>query len=95
MPTESIGGRRYFVTFIDDYTRCCKVYFIRSKSEELEKFKEFELCVTNQCGNPIATLRTDKGGEYLSNEFNIYLKSKGIQPELTAPCSPAQNGVAE
>jgi len=33
MPTESIGGRRYSVTFIDNYTRCCKVYFIRSKSE--------------------------------------------------------------
>ena len=34
MPTESIGGRRYFVTFIDDYTRCCRVYFIRSKSDK-------------------------------------------------------------
>ena len=41
MPTASIGGKRYFVTFIDDYTRCCRVYFIRSKSEVFEKFREF------------------------------------------------------
>ena len=76
MPTESTGGRRYFVTFIDDYTRCCRVYFIRNKSEVLEKFGEFESCMTNECGNSIAALRTDNGGEYLSNDFETYLKSK-------------------
>ena len=61
MPAESIGGRRYFVTFIDDYKRCCRVYFIRNKSEVLDKFREFESCVTNECGNSIATLKTDNG----------------------------------
>ena len=95
MPTESIGGKRYYVTFIDDYSRCCKVYFIRNKSEVFDKFKEFELCTTNECGLPIGTLRSDNGGEYLSKEFESYLKSKGIHHELSAPFSPAQNGVAE
>ena len=42
MSTESIGGKRYFVTFIDDYSWCCRVYFMRHKSEVPEKFKEFE-----------------------------------------------------
>lgn len=42
MQAESIGGSKYFVTFIDDYSRCCKVYFIKQKSEVLRKFKEFE-----------------------------------------------------
>ena len=41
--------------------------------------------MTNECGNSIATLRTDNGGEYLSNDFETYLKSKGIHHELTAP----------
>jgi len=95
MPTESIRGRRYFVTFIDDYTRCCRVYFIRSKSEVFDKFREFELCVTNECGNSIATLRRDNEGEYLLNDFETYLKSKGMHLELTALYSPAQDGVAE
>ena len=43
----------------------------------------------------ISTLRSDNGGEYLSNEFKIYLKSKGIHHELTVPHCPEQNGVAE
>jgi len=51
--------------------------------------------VTNECVNSIATLRTDNGGEYILNDFETYLKSKGIHHELTAPYSPAQNGVAE
>ena len=87
MPTESIGGRRYFVTFNNDYTRCCRVYFITNKFEVFDKFREFELCVTNECGNSIATLRIDNEGEYLSNDFETYLKSKGIHHELTVPYS--------
>ena len=82
MPTGSIGGRRYFVTFIDDYTKCCKVYFMRNKWEVFDKFKEFESCTTNECGFSIGTLRSDNGGEYLSKEFESYLKSRGIHYEF-------------
>ena len=95
MQTESIGGRKYFVTFIDDYSRCCAVYFLRHKSEVLDKFKEFEAVTTNECDQRIGILRTDNGGEYLSAEFEAYLKSKGIRHQLTVPYSPEQNGVAE
>ena len=41
LQTESIGGSRYFVTFIDDYSRCVSVYFIKHKTEVFEKFKFF------------------------------------------------------
>jgi hypothetical protein len=95
MSVESMGGQKYFVTFIDDYSRCCTVYFLRHKSEVLEKFKEFEAAVTNEAGTSIAKLRTDNGGEYLSTEFTEFLKSKGIRHELTVPHSPEQNGVSE
>ena len=95
MPTQSIVGNKYFVTFIDDYSRYCKVYFMKYKSEVFNKFKEFESVTTNKCGCSIGTLRTDNGGEYLSKEFDSYLQSKGINHELSAPYSPAQNGVAE
>ena len=47
MSTDSIGGKKYFVTFIDDYSRYCKVYFQRNKSEVFEKFKQFEAYATN------------------------------------------------
>ena len=95
MPTESIGGNKYFVTFMDDFYRYCAVYFLRSKSEIPDKFKEFEARVSNGCGERLGTLRSDNGGEYLSKEFWSYLKSRGIHHELTVPYSPQQNGVAE
>ena len=95
METQSIGGHRYFVTFIDDYSRYSAVYFIKRKSEVFDKFKEFEAVISNESGEHIGTLRTDNGGEYLSTEFENYLTSKGIRHELTVPYSPQQNGVAE
>ena len=95
MQTESIGGKRYFVSFTDDYSRCAAVYFMRSKAEVLDKFKEFQGIPTNDSGNPIGTLRSDNGGEYMSREFREYLKQKGIRHETSVPHTPEQNGVAE
>ena len=95
MHTESFSGQKYFVTFIDDYSRCCAVYFMKHKSEVLAKFKEFEAEVTNESSQKIGKLRTDNGGEYLSQGFEAYLKLKGIKHEFTVPYSPEQNGIAE
>ena len=95
MPVNSFGHSRYFVTFIDDCSRYTNVYFIKRKSEVLEKLKEFVNCVTNLTGKSIKVLRTDNGGEYCSNEFKSYLKEKGISHQLTMPYSPVQNGVLE
>ena len=58
-------------------------------------FKEFEALATNEIGLSIGTLCTDNGGEYVSKEFEEFLKYKGIRYELTVPYPPAQNGVAE
>jgi hypothetical protein len=85
MKTESFGGAKYFVTFIDDYSRCVTVYPMKHKSEVLEKFKEWEAAVTNQADCKIKTLRTDNGGEYTSTEFEDFLKEKGIRHETTVP----------
>lgn len=59
MQTESIGGSKYFVTFIDDFSQCCQVYFMKKKSEVLSKFKEFEKVFSNECGQRITRLRTE------------------------------------
>ena len=95
LQVESIGGSRYFVTFIDDFSRCVSVFFIKHKTEVFEKFKLFETMVTKECGELIMKLRTDNGDEYMSKEFQSYLTSKGIERQLTVPHSPQQNGVAE
>ena len=92
---DSIGGSRYFATFIDDYTHCVSVYFLKHKSEVLKKYQEFESIVINENGERFAKLRTNNGGEYMSSEFQEYLISKGIQHELTIAYTPQQNGIAE
>ena len=92
---DFIGGSKYFVTFIDDFSRCCSVYFIKHKSEVLDKFKEFEAVTTNDCGKRIGVLCSDNGGEYLSDKFKEYLELKQIHHELTLPYSLQQNGVTE
>ena len=88
MQTQSFGGAKYFVTFIDNYTRCCAVYFMKHKSEVLHKFKEFQVTTSNDAARAIGTLRTDNGGEYLSSASQNYLNEKGIRHELTVPHSP-------
>ena len=95
MQNESVGRSRYYLTFIDDCTRYTWVYFLRNKSEVVQKFKEFEAFVTNQSGRKIKRLRSDNGGEYVNHEMKALLKEKGIRHELTVPHTPQQNGVAE
>ena len=95
MPTESIGGCKYFVTFTDDFSRRCSVYFMRHKSEVLDKFKELESATTAGGTLKIGTLRSDNGGEYVSGDFKMYLQNNRVHHELTVPYLPEQNGVAE
>ena len=77
MSIESIGGQKCFIAFIDDYSRCCAVYFLKHKSQVLEKFKEFEADVTNESGQRIGTLRTDNGAECLSRESRPTCSQRG------------------
>ena len=51
---------------------------MKHKSESFEKFKIYKNEVQNQLGKNIKTLRSDRGGEYLSQEFTDHLKDCGI-----------------
>ncbi|KAK8562296.1 hypothetical protein V6N12_010380 [Hibiscus sabdariffa] len=89
------GGYQYFITFTDDFSRYGYIYLMRHKSEALEKFKEFKNEVQNQHGKSIKALRSDRGGEYLSRDFDELLKECGIVSQLTPPGTPQWNGVSE
>lgn len=86
---------RYFITFIDDYSRYTVVFLIRQKSEALSVFKQFHKAAELQTGRRLKKLRSDNGGEYMSREFQNYCADQGIHHEHTIPYSPQQNGVAE
>ncbi|KAI5342698.1 hypothetical protein L3X38_010574 [Prunus dulcis] len=89
------AGNRYFLTFIDDCTRMCWIYFLRCKSEVFTVFKRFRATVELQSGYKVKKLRSDRGGEYTSHEFNKLCDEMGMERQLTVAYSPQQNGVAE
>ncbi|KAK1591530.1 hypothetical protein Q3G72_009150 [Acer saccharum] len=95
MSIQARGGYEYFITFMDDYSRFGYVYLMRHKSDAFDMFKAFKAEVENQLEKHIKILRSDRGGEYLSGEFQQYLIDNGIVSQFSAPGTPQQNGVAE
>ena len=80
----SLGGSKYFMLFIDDYTRYTWVYFLKTKSKEevLHAFRDFKALVEKQMGLPIKRFRCDNGrGEFNNAEFKQFLRTKGINNE--------------
>ena len=82
------GGKRYFMTFIDDCTRFCYVYLLKTKDEALHYFKVYKAEVENQLEKKIKHLRSDRGEEYFSNEFFEFCTVHGIIHQRTPPYSP-------
>ncbi|XP_076395897.1 uncharacterized protein LOC105663718 [Megachile rotundata] len=95
MRVSSIGGARYFMTLIDDYTRWCEVYFLKSKDEATSKLIEYKNFVENQTGLKVKAFHSDNGKKFCNSEMDQILKNCGIQRRLTIPHIPEQNGIAE
>jgi transposase InsO family protein len=95
MPSSSISGYVYYVSFIDDYSCKTWIYFLKSKDEVFNKFKEFKALIENLFERKIKKLRSDNGGSYTSKEFVNFCRDIGIKREITTPYNPQQNGVAE
>ena len=95
LEVQSIGGAKYFITFIDDHSNWSVVYPMHHKSESFQRYKMFAQLAQTHTGRKIKVLRTDRGGEYLSSEFKSFLTENGTQHQLTAAYTPEQNGVAE
>ena len=58
-------------------------------------FLQFKALVEKQSGHYIKALRTDRGGEYVSNKFLNFCKEHGIHKQFTTRYTPQQNGIAE
>lgn len=95
METSSVGGGKYFITFIDDYSRKVYVYFLKNKLDITSVFKKFKDEVENELERKIKILRSDNGKEYCNNDFSDFLAASGIKHQTSTPYTPEQNGVAE
>ena len=92
---ETLGKHRYYVTFTDDWSRWTTIYLLHEKSETFATYKSYYAWVLNQLGKTIKCLHTDRGGEYLSDEFITFLDEHGVERKLTVHDTPDENGVAE
>ncbi|CAI7898770.1 unnamed protein product [Closterium sp. NIES-54] len=88
------AGAEYFLTIVDVYTRTTWVYVLSKKSDVAETVKTDWLpMVERQQDRLVKAIRTDRGGEFMSKEFSLWLKKNGIRHSLTMPYSPAMNGI--
>lgn len=91
----SNSGKRYFVTYTDEYTRYTNTYFMVQKSEQINKFREYKAMLKTQHNAEIVKLRTDSGGEYTSNEFEEMLSQAGTEHQSKPPRTSAYRGISE
>ncbi|KAJ9548762.1 hypothetical protein OSB04_021305 [Centaurea solstitialis] len=94
-PVTSKLGFKYFVTFVDDYSRTTWLYFMKNRSEVFTHFCSLNAEIKTQFKVSIQTLRSDNAKEYLSQTFQSYMLQNGILHEFSCVDTPAQNGVAE
>uniref|UniRef100_A0AAV1V1L6 Uncharacterized protein n=1 Tax=Peronospora matthiolae TaxID=2874970 RepID=A0AAV1V1L6_9STRA len=94
-PTRTYSGRRYFVTFIDEYSHNCMVFLLKNKSEVATRFAEFVAWAETRTGKRVKHLRSDNDGEYTSGAMSKLCVYRGIVQKFTPPYTPQLNGVAE
>ena len=91
----SLGGARYFATYLDDYSKLTVVRPIEFKSDVTEVTKTVITMLEKQSGLPVLVVRTDNGTEYVNHALKAYLDEKGIVHQKTVRYTPEQNGAAE
>ena len=92
---QSYKGDRYIMFFVDNYSRMMFVMFLKQNYDAFQMFKWYLARVEKETGKNLKCLRSDRGGEFTSKEFEIFCNDKGIKRQTLALGTPPQNGIAE
>jgi hypothetical protein len=90
---ESVGRYKYYVSFVDDFSKFTWIYLLKNKSEVFHVFQIFQTHVERQFNHKILTMQTYWGGEY--ERLNSFFKKIGIKHHVSCPHAHQQNGSAE
>ena len=88
-------GNRYFVIFIDDFSRCTWLFLMKSRTKLFSVFQKFFVEIRNQFHTSIRILRSDNALEHLSTPFFDFLSSHGILYQSSCAYTLQKNRVAE
>ncbi|KAE8693687.1 hypothetical protein F3Y22_tig00110794pilonHSYRG00085 [Hibiscus syriacus] len=89
----SSNAFRYYVSFVDAFTRHTWLYLLKSKDKAIIAFELFQKLVHRQFGYSIMTVQSDWGGEFRS--MSSLLAKQGIVHRLSCPHTSEQNGIVE
>ncbi|WVZ51499.1 LOW QUALITY PROTEIN: hypothetical protein U9M48_002643 [Paspalum notatum var. saurae] len=90
---NSVSGQKYYVSFIDDYSKFTWIYLLKFKSDVFQKFHEFQSLVERLFNRKIVAMQTDWGGEY--QRLHDFFSKVGITHHVSCPHAHQQNGAAE
>ena len=88
MRTASFFGKRYYFFIVDDYSKFIWLLFLSTKDDTIHKFKVFSKKVQNEKGYCMSTIKSNRGGEFLNDEFERFYDQEGITHQLSAPKTP-------
>jgi transposase InsO family protein len=91
----SIGGSKYGLVIVDDFSRFTWVFFLSDKGETQEILKKFMRRAQNEFELKIKKVRSDKGTEFKNTGVEEFLGKEGIKHEFSVTYTPQQNGVVE
>ena len=91
--STSTLGFRYFVTFIDDYSRCNWLFLMKTRVELFFIFQKFHAEIRTQFNTSIRILRSYNVEEYFSTPFSSFMSSHGNLHQSSCAYTPQQNGV--
>ena len=95
-PVVSFLGEKYWLTFVDEFSHYTNIFILKEKSETFNWFQYYLNRMKMLYNRPgISFLYCDNGGEYLSNEFQKFMKSQGSDYKTTIRGTPALNGISE
>ena len=86
--TESYSGEKFFILFVDDYSKMMTVIYLKEKSKAFQKFKWYLARVEKETSKKLKCLRSYRGSEFISNVFIKFCIERGIKRQLSAPRTP-------
>jgi transposase InsO family protein len=91
----SIGGSKYGLVIVDDFSRFTWVFFLSDKGKTQETLKKFMRRAQNEFELKIKKVRSDNGTEFKNTCVEEFSGEEGIKHEFSVPYTPQQNGVVE